>query len=249
MTPNARFRQQLTGGDRLLGCFVKTPHPTVVEVLGAGPLDFLVLDGEHAPFDRAAVDACLLAGRAVGCPVLVRVPDDTPATILNVLDCGAAGVVVPHVSSTEQAEILVAATRYGSGGRGFAATTRAGGYGALSMTDHLTHANEEVVLICQIEDRAGVEAAAEIAALDGVDGLFVGRADLAVSYDLPPGAEAVSDMCTDVLGLSGAATGLFCAPGEDMSRWLDAGASFVVAGSDHSFLLQGAKRLDAAQTH
>lgn len=249
MTPNAQFRQRLTGGNRLIGCFIKTPHPTVIEVLGAGPLDFLVLDGEHAPFERASIDACLLAARALACPVLVRVPGHNPAMILNVLDCGAAGIVVPHVTSVAQARDLVGATRYRPGGRGFAGTTRAGGYGARSMADHLALANDEVCLICQIEDRAGVDCAAAIAALGGVDGLFVGRADLAVSCDLPPGSEAVSELCTGILGLTGAATGLYCAPGEDTARWHKAGARFFITGSDHTFLQQGASALVAAQNN
>ena len=247
MSANARFKARLNARAPLLGCFIKTPHPTVIEVLGATALDFLVLDGEHAPFDRAAIDACLLAARAVGCAVLVRVPDDTPSTILNVLDCGAAGVVVPHVTSVAQARALAASVRYVPGGRGIAGTTRAGGYGARPLADHRRAAADEVSLICQIEDREGVDCAAEIAAVDGVDGLFVGRADLTVSYGLDNfAALEIAAICAAVLGVQGAATGLYCAPGEDLSRWRAGGASFIVSGSDHTFLVHGASALATA---
>ena len=247
MTPNARFKQRLTAREPLVGCFIKTPHPIIIEVLGAGPLDFLVLDSEHAAFDRAAIDMCLLAARAAGVAVLVRVPDDTASTILNALDCGAAGVVVPHVTSVEQARALALAMHYRPGGRGIAGTTRAGGYGTRALAEHRRIAGDEVSLICQIEDREGVECAAGIAAVDGVDGLFLGRADLSVSYGFADfNAPEITTICDDVLAVQGAALGLFCAPGEPVSPWRQKGASFVITGSDHSFLTQGAKELAAA---
>jgi 2-keto-3-deoxy-L-rhamnonate aldolase RhmA len=246
MSPNARFRQALIARDQLLGCFIKTPHPTVIEVLGATDLDFLVLDGEHSPFDKTSINLCTLAAKAVGIPLLIRVPDDNPAFILNVLDCGAAGVVVPHVVSVEQADRLSKSMRYVPGGRGIAGTTRAGGYGAKPLPEHRADAANEVTLICQIEDREGVENAGAIAAVDGVDVLFVGRADLAVSYGLTDFNDAgVAQKCGDILGVEGVTTGLFVAPAEDMQPWRDKGASLFLSGSDHSFLFAGAKALAA----
>ncbi len=246
MSPNARFRQALMAREQLVGCFIKTPHATVIEVLGATELDFLVLDGEHSPFDKASINMCMLAAKAVGVPLLIRVPDDSPAFILNVLDSGAAGVVVPHVVSVEQAEQLSKSMRYVPGGRGIAGTTRAGGYGAKPLPQHREDAGNEVVLICQIEDREGVENADAIATVDGVDALFVGRADLTVSYGLTDFSNAgIAAKAGDVLGVQGAATGLFVSPNEDMGPWRDKGASFYLSGSDHSFLFAGAKALAA----
>lgn len=246
MSPNARFRTALLARAQLVGCFVKTPHPTVVEVLGGAGLDFLVLDAEHSPFDRAAINLCLLAAGAVGVPVLVRVPDDNAAFILNVLDCGAAGVVVPHVVSVAQAERLARSMRYLPGGRGIAGTTRAGGYGAKPLPRHRADADAEVSLICQIEDREGAEQASAIAAVYGVDALFVGRADLTVSYGLTDFDDPnVAEITAEILGVSGAATGLYVAPAEDMVPWRDRGASFYLSGSDHSFLFAGTRALAA----
>lgn len=246
MNPNAAFRKRLLAREQLVGCFIKTPHPTVIEVLGATDLDFLVLDGEHSPFDKASINMCMLAAKAVGVPLLIRVPDDSPAFILNVLDCGAAGVVVPHVVSVEQVESLARSMRYVPGGRGIAGTTRAGGYGAIPLPEHRIAADREVSLICQIEDREGVENADAIAAIDGVDALFVGRADLTVSYGLSDFSDAgIAEKCAEVLGVEGATTGLFVAPTEGMAPWRDKGASFFLNGSDHSFLFAGAKALAA----
>lgn len=246
MTSNARFKARLVARELMVGCFIKTPHPIVVEVLGAGPLDFLVLDAEHAPFERAAIDACMLAARAVGCPVLVRVPD--PSWVLNVLDCGAAGVMVPHVTSPEQARTLVGAMQYGPGGRGFAGTTRAAGYGTRPLAEHRAKAYDEVALICQIEDPEGVDCVEAIAAVPGVDALFLGRADMAVGMGLDDFfAPELAPVCSRVLGAKGAATGLFCAPAEDFAPWVAKGASFIVAGSEHSMMAAGAARLAAAR--
>ncbi len=244
MTPNATFKSRLTAGEQLVGCFIKTPHPSVIEVLGAGPLDFLILDAEHAPFDRSSIDSCMLAARAVECPLLVRVPNSDPAWILNVLDCGAAGVVVPHVTTVEQAETLAKSMHYVPGGRGIAGTTRAGEYSLRPLAEHRAEAGNEVSLFCQIEDREGVENLTGIAAVDGVDALFVGRADLTVSYGLEEfGSAEIDAICADILAAKGTATGLYCAPGEDLSKWREKGASFVVSGSDHGFLASGAKTL------
>lgn len=246
MTPNARFKTRLVARELLVGCFVKTPHPIVVEVLGAGPLDFLVLDAEHAPFDRAAIDLCMMAARAVGCPIVVRVPDTS--WVLNVLDCGAAGVMVPHVVSADQARGLVAAMRYGPGGRGFAGSPRAAGYGTRPMAEHRANAYDEVALICQIEDPEGVECVEDIAAVPGVDALFLGRADMAVGMGLTDFfAPELTPVSTRVMAAPGAATGLFCAPAEDFAPWVAKGASFIVAGSEHSMFSAGAAKLAAAR--
>jgi len=99
-------------------------------------------------------------------------------------------------------------------------------------------------LICQIEDREGAENFEEIASVTDVDALFVGRADLAVSYGLEDfNAPEVADLCGAILSAERATTGLFCAPGEDPQKWRLKGASFIVSGSDHSFLTKGAAAL------
>jgi len=238
MNCQTRFKQRLTAREPLVGCFIKTPHPIVIEVLGQSALDFLVLDAEHAPFDRQSIDTCIIAGRAVDCPILVRVPNED--WILNVLDSGAAGILVPHVTSVEQAQALTRLVHYGPNGRGFAGTTRAAHYAQRPLAEHRHSTQHEVSLICQIEDPAGVEQAAAIAAVPGVDALFVGRADLAVAYELDDFFDAsLAKRCADILGVKEAATGLFCTLGEDRSRWAEAGASLFVVGSEHALMMSG----------
>ena len=99
----ASFRQRLVSRMPLAGTFLKTPALQLIEVLAQSELDFVCLDAEHAPFDRSAIDACCAMGRALDFPVLVRVADGSPREILQALDCGAVGIVVPHVDSVAKA--------------------------------------------------------------------------------------------------------------------------------------------------
>lgn len=241
---NAEFKARLEAREPLLGAFIKTPHPIVIEIMARAGFDFLVVDAEHAPFDRGSVDAMTMAGRAEGCPIVVRVPVATADWILNVLDGGAAGVMVPHVESAAQAKELAQAVNYGPGGRGFAGTSRAADYAGRSLQEHLTMARDEVALICQIEDPDGVINFAEIAKVEGVDALFVGRADLAVSHGLSDFfAPEVAQMTRDILSAKGAATGLYCAPSETLTVHQEAGGSFFVVGSEHTLMQRGGSAL------
>lgn len=236
------FRERLREGPPLLATFLKTPHPIVMEVMALCGFDSLVLDAEHSPFGRAEIDSMLLAGRALDIPVVVRVPNQRPDTILSVLDGGAAGVMVPHVNTPEQAHALARAMDYGEGGRGFAGTTRAGGYGTRPAKEHRDRAREEVALICQIEDPEGARNVEAIAEVEGVDALFVGRADLAVGlgkedfFD-----EEIGRLTARILANPDAATGLYCPPQEELSGHRAGGARFFVVGSDHTAMQGGAK--------
>ena len=153
----------------LFGTFVKTPHPHIIEVLALAELSFIVLDAEHAPFDRSTLDSCILAARANQLPCIVRVQDSQPSTILNALDCGATGIQIPHVCSAEQAEKLVKMSHYGEGGRGYAGSSRAAKYATKPMANHLKDSQNNTVVIAQIEDPEGVVNAESIAKVEGID--------------------------------------------------------------------------------
>ncbi len=241
------LKARLAGGELIVGTFVKTPSPMLVEVLALSALDCLCLDAEHSPFDRAAIDACVLAARAGGMDVVVRVPSAAPEHLLNALDCGATGVVVPHVRSAEEARAVVKACHYGRGGRGYAGSSRAAGYATLPMSQHKANSLVRTVVIAQIEDPEAVEAIDEIAAVDGVDALYIGRVDLTVAY----GAEKLDDLrvVTAMDTVCAAArrhnrpVGMFLSRPEEVSLWREKGATLFLLGSDHGFLLSGAAEL------
>jgi 2-keto-3-deoxy-L-rhamnonate aldolase RhmA len=240
------FRDRLRAGETLAGTWIKTPHPHVVEVLSLSPLDVLVLDAEHAPFDRANLDLCIMAARGGGKPVLVRPASSAHEQILNALDCGADGVIIPHVRSADEARALVRACHYVSGGRGFAGTSRSAGYTTLGMAKH-REAARGITIIAQIEDHEAVDAIDDIAAIDGIDALFIGRADLTISYeaetpDDPRVVAAVDRICAAAKA-AGRTVGMFLPRVTDVPAWRAKGASLFLLQSDHDFLLAGARSL------
>lgn len=173
------FRERLKGGHQLLGTFIKSPGVQAIEILGDVGFDFVVIDAEHAPWDRSAIDLGVLAARASGIAALVRV--ENIQNILTALDCGAAGVLVPHVSSARIARDVVDACRYRDGHRGFSNSTRAGGYGRLAIGAHIDACDSNTAVIAMLEDPQALDAAHEITRVDGIDAFFLGRGDLTVA--------------------------------------------------------------------
>jgi len=240
------FRERLRAGALLSGTWVKTPSAIIVEVLALSALDCLVLDAEHAPFDRRDLDACILAARAAGKAVLARPQSSAPEAILTALDCGATGVILPHIGSAAEAQAAVTACHYTRGGRGFAGSSRAAGYTTLGMARH-REAAKGVTVIAQIEDVEAVEAIEAIAAVPGIDALFIGRADLTIAYgaaspDDPIVVDAVARICAAGKA-AGRTVGMFLGRASDVALWREAGASLFILGSDHDFILSGAARL------
>lgn len=242
----AEFKRSL-GTRPIVGTWVKTPSSIATEVLSRTGLACLCLDAEHAPFDRADLDASILAARSRDMPVLVRTPSAAAHHILNALDLGAAGIVAPHIRSGRDAEDLVAACHFGRGGRGYAGSTRAADYTGRRMADHLSSSRESTTVIAQIEDAEAIEAIDDIAAVDGVDCLFIGRADLTISL----GASAVSDptvveaaeRVAEAGRKRGRAVGSFISDFAELPFWRERGVSFFLLESDHTFLLRGAETL------
>src|SRR5262245_25929488 len=123
------FRRRFSARQAVVGSFIKTPTTHATEIFGALGYDFVVIDEEHAPIDRAMTDVMLLAARASNLAGIVRVSSDDPAKILSCLDCGATGVLVPHVATVEKARAIATAARYRGGRRGYSGSSRAGVYG------------------------------------------------------------------------------------------------------------------------
>jgi 4-hydroxy-2-oxoheptanedioate aldolase len=179
-------RQRLAAGQTVVGTFVHLPSPELVEMAGLAGYDLAVLDEEHGAFGPHTLGHLLRAGAASGIPCLVRVANHDPKGILMALDLGAVGIMVPQVDSVSQARQAVAAAHFPPKGvRGMAGVVRAAGYSALEAEAFANQAESCVAVWVQIESRAGVEAAAAIAALPGVDALFVGPSDLSMDLGVP----------------------------------------------------------------
>ncbi len=241
------FRERLLSGQMLLGTFLKTPTPHATEIFGGLGFDFVVIDDEHAPFDRSMIDHILLAAKAVGIAGLVRVSSVSQTEILSAFDCGATGVLVPHVSSAPIAREIVAASRYRAGKRGFSNSTRAGGYGRTGIKEHIAVSDAESVVIAMIEDPAALEEIDAIAAVEGIDAFFIGRGDLTVAMGLDDiDAVAVRDA---VIRIAGAARvgnkAVFVMVGHPREAdWLRAlGVTGFIVSSDQGLMRQAAREV------
>ena len=238
------LKRRMSSGEILVGTFLKTPAYELIEVFAKSKLDFICIDAEHAPFDRARLDACLAVARGHGVPILVRVSDGTPAEILKALDSGATGIVVPHVDTVAKARMIAKAARFGHGGRGYAGSTRWAGFATRAMPDVLKQSEDETVVIAQIEEPEGVEASAEIAALDGIDGLFVGPADLAVCYGKTNMRDPVVMDAMRRTGEGAKASGkafmTFAANADAGPELKDLGITMFFVASEHAFMLRAA---------
>lgn len=180
------LKARLAAGETLYGMFIMLPSPSVVEMVGYAGFDYVILDAEHGAAGSETLENQLRAAEAAGIPALVRICGQTPAEVLHALDAGACGIVVPHVLDAQQAGELVKAAHYPpKGRRGLATTARAGRHGMVTLAEHLETAAAEILVIPQVEDAQAVAQAGAIAAVDGVDGVFVGPADLSLSMGHP----------------------------------------------------------------
>jgi 2-keto-3-deoxy-L-rhamnonate aldolase RhmA len=240
------FRQRFTSREPLLGTFLKTPTSHNAEILGSLGFDFLIIDAEHAPFDRGTIDAALLGARAAGCAAIVRVAEPSPAQFLAVLDDGAAGVMVPHVSNPKRAQESVQACRYVGGRRGFSNSPRAGGYGAVGLRRHIEQQDASVTVIAMIEDPEALDCLDAILATEGLDGVFIGRADLAVAMNEAgpdtPRVLAVTEKIVAAAASAGKPACIMASSASEAERFRALGATSFVISSDQGLMRQAALR-------
>ena len=188
------LKARLAAGERALGVLLRMPGEELVEMVAVAGFDFVLIDGEHGPADLTELRRHLAAAQLSNVPVLVRVGAAEPALVLRAIDAGAAGVVAPHVDTPQQAAALVDSAHYPPlGHRGFATYGRAGRFGLVDPREHQERMLAQTLVFGMIESPAGVRQAESIVAVEGVDGIMVGVADLAASTtaDDPPHAEQV----------------------------------------------------------
>lgn len=239
----AGFRERCVGGENLIGTFSGIPHPVAVEVAAATGIDFLCIDWEHAQIGRDRIEDLIRAADVHSVPAIVRVPGHAPEAIAAALDAGAAGVLVPRVSTAAQAKAAVMATRYPPIGERGVGPGRAAGYG-YRIPDYLAAANTSLVLAIQVETAEGLANIEEIVAVPGVDVIFIGPGDLSVSIDAmgPAGQErlnAAIGTITEAALQAGRTVGIFRPSADDVGAWSDRGIRFFLLASDTMFLGAG----------
>ena len=180
------FRSRLAKDGVLIGSQCFTGSPAIVEIMGYAGWDWVSLDMEHATNEFAHVEHLVRAANHSGIVALVRVALNEPLLISKALDTGAAGVIVPHVTSRAELEKAVAATQYAPHGvRGACTVTRATAYGAEPWKDHVVRANKDVIVIPMIEDKAGLDAFDDLMSVDNVPVYWLAITDLAASLGCP----------------------------------------------------------------
>ncbi|NKF24124.1 HpcH/HpaI aldolase family protein [Solimonas marina] len=243
------LERKVRSGVPVIGTFVKTLSGQTVEVLGQSGMDFVVLDAEHAPFGIESVDRALCASRAASLDTLVRVPNHDPAFINSCLDSGACGIVAPHIRSADAAQSIVDAVRYDRGKRGFSPSGRAGRYGAFDASAYRQAADATNMVWCQIEDHDAMDRLDEIAAVDGVDCLFIGPADLSLSLGLDGQDDPRLQDAIKKIAAAGRhhhkAVALFVPSVERVGPMLDLDITVFVCGSDQSLMLGRARSVAA----
>lgn len=247
MNPNP-FKQALAAGQPQVGLWLSLAHPYAAEACATTGFQWLLIDGEHAPNDVRSTLAQLQAVAAYPGQPVVRAVTGDAVLIKQLLDIGVRNLLVPMVDTPEQARALVAATRYPPEGiRGVgAAVARASRWGA--RPGYLDIANDEVCLLVQAETAAALDNLAAICAVDGVDGVFIGPADLAASLGHRgnpghPEVQAAIEQAIRTIAASGKAAGTLTGDAALARRYLALGAIFVAVGIDVTLMVQAARRL------
>jgi 4-hydroxy-2-oxoheptanedioate aldolase len=239
-TPTLKTR--LAAGQCVVGAWLSLADPACAEALSRQGFDFLVIDGEHAPFSPESLRALLMAATGSPTDVIVRVPVNDLVPIKMALDLGAAGIVVPMVNSAEQARRAVSAARYPPAGARGIGPWRASTY-YQHMMDYVMAANDLISLIIQIEHTDALAALDDILAVPGYDAVLIGPADLTASLGLlPDTAHPHVQAAIHRIAAACRAAGMpFGADGPHNVALRAHGATFFTVGMDVSFLIESAQ--------
>lgn len=244
--PNS-FKRDLLAGKKLIGCWSSLASFITTEVLGVAGFDWILLDGEHSPNDMGTYIPQLMALKdSVSAPV-VRPSWNNPVEIKRLLDAGFYNFLIPFVENVDEAKKAVAATRYPPQGmRGVSVSQRSNRYG--TVPDYFKGANDQMCVMVQIEGTAGVAAAPQIAALDGIDCLFVGPSDLAAGMGHlgnanHPDVQAAITSVFAAAKAAGKPSGILAPVEADARRYMAMGATFVAVGSDLGVFRAGTQAL------
>jgi 4-hydroxy-2-oxoheptanedioate aldolase len=248
--PVNRFKQALKDGQQQIGLWNSIPGPLVAEALAGCGFDWVVIDTEHAPTDVPDVLGMLQAMAPYPVSAVVRPAANDPVLIKRLLDFGAQTLILPYIQSAEEAQAAVAAVRYAPRGmRGVAGLTRASRFGA--VPDYTRRADAEICLILQVETALALSRIEEIAATDGVDGLFIGPADLAASMGHPgaldhPAVKAAIEDAIRRITATGKPAGILTSDAAFARACMGWGTRFTAVGMDIGLMLHAARGLAAS---
>ena len=242
--PRNDFKHAIAQGRQQIGLWVTLPSGFTAEALATCGYDWLLLDTEHSVGDPLTVFEQLQAVAPYPVSAVVRPASNDITLIKRLLDAGAQTLLIPYVQNAAEAKAAVEAMRYGPRGlRGFAGLTRATRYG--TVTDYATRAEEELCLLVQVETASALDEIEAIATVDGVDGIFIGPADLAASMG-HPGDTGHPDVVSAIedaiirIGKAGKPAGILSLDPAFVTRCMDLGTVFTAVDVDANILIKGA---------
>jgi 4-hydroxy-2-oxoheptanedioate aldolase len=246
-----KFKQAISTRAPQIGLWQALANPYSAEICAGAGFDWLLLDGEHAPNDIPLLLQQLQAVAAYPVEPVVRLPVADATIVKHVLDIGARTLLVPMIENAEMAELMVKASRYPPNGiRGIgSAIARASRWNRID--GYLHNASDDICLLFQVENEAGLRNIEAIAQVEGVDGIFIGPSDLSASLGYIGQAthvamQRVMEQAIGRIVESGKAAGILMADEKMARHYLDLGATFVAVGTDVTILARGAEKLAGA---
>lgn len=245
--PVNTFRKRVQANERLIGCWCALASPLTTEILGLAGFDWLVLDSEHALNDVLSLAPQLMALKDSPSAPVVRPAWNDPVLLKRLLDAGFYNVLMPYVTSREEAELAVASLRYPPQGiRGVSVSHRGNRHG--TVADYHKTINDNICLMVQIENQNAVDALDSICAVDGVDALFIGPSDLSAGLGhmgnpLHPDVQKAITYILERGRAHNKAVGILAPAEADARKYLDMGINLVAVGSDNGVLRAGTQAL------
>ena len=232
-----------------LGTYVQTADPATVEVLAEAGFDYVVIDGEHSPLSMETIKNLITAAQIRGMAPLVRVKENRPALVMEPLDIGAAGVQIPQIETPAEAVAAVRATKYHPlGERGSNPYVRAADYASGDYGEYMARANDDTLVVLQVEGARGLENIESIMDTPGIDVIWVGPYDLSQSLGVP-GQIYHPDILAGlkrIVGLAesrGVRVGAFAPDVAGGRRWLESGVKFLAVSYETRLLYEQATRV------
>ena len=243
----ASLKERLRNGEQVLGTMVTTfASPDIAKILQVCGFDFLIVDCEHGSFTTREVANIIAVARGIGMPALVRIPEMRREHALKFMEMGASGLLLPNTESAEQAKMLVDCTKYAPlGHRGVSLSRPHTDFKKVSGATYMPEANDETILMCQIESRKGVENVEEIIAVEGIDVAFIGPNDMSQDYGIlgqfeHPEIVAAFEKIVAAAQANGKWAGAHFGGAAPLKPWLKKGMQINMWNSDNGLLALGA---------
>lgn len=237
-----RMKQMLKEGKSAIGTFVKITDPCTIELITNAGFDFVVIDNEHTSMNKETVVNLIRMADATGIVPITRVRENSRAQILQALDAGASGVMVPETGTMEDVALVVSRTKYApQGNRGYSASQRSANYGMMNPKEYAELSNAQTMVVVYCETMEAINNLDEMLTVEGVDVIFIGPFDLTQALGVigepnHPRVLETIDMIVKKTRAAGKAAGIIAADAEKAKMLIAQGFQMVVVGSDQNFI-------------